>query len=116
MKGQLSDKARLHHILDAAQSIEAYVDGISFDEFSSSSEKTFATVKQLEIIGEAANRVSDETKEKGPDIEWLKIIALRNILVHEYYIVDHIIIWDIIEVELPNLKMRIEELLSAFNY
>jgi uncharacterized protein with HEPN domain len=81
MKGQLSDKARLHHILDAVQSIEAYVEGISLDEFSSSSEKTFATVKQLEIIGEAANRVSDETKAMGPDIEWSKIIALRNILV-----------------------------------
>ena len=115
MKGQLSDKARLHHILDALGSIEAYVDGISFDEFSSSSEKTFATVKQLEIIGEAANRVSDETKAKGPDIEWSKIIALRNILVHEYYIVDHIIIWDIIEVELTNLRIRIEELLSPFS-
>ncbi|TFH27501.1 MAG: DUF86 domain-containing protein [Bacteroidia bacterium] len=114
MKGQLSDKARLHHILDAVQSIEAYVEGISLDEFSSSSEKTFATVKQLEIIGEAANRVSDETKAMGPDIEWSKIIALRNILVHEYYIVDHIIIWDIIQVELPNLKIRIEELLSTF--
>ena len=113
MKGQLSDKARLHHILDAIRSIEAYVEGIPFQEFSSSSEKTFATVKQLEIIGEAANRVSVESKAMKPDIEWSKIIALRNILVHEYYIVDHIIIWDIIEVELPNLKIRIEELLSS---
>jgi len=105
MKGQLSDKARLNHILDAVRSIEAYVEGARFDKFSSSSEKTFATVKQLEIIGEAANRVSDESK----------IIALRNILVHEYYIVDHKIIWDIIQVELPNLKIRIEEILSSFS-
>ena len=115
MKGQLSDKARLYHILDAIQSIEAYVEGVRFEDFSSSSEKTFASVKQLEIIGEAANRVSDETKASGPGIEWSKIIALRNILVHEYYIVDHIIIWDIIQSELPNLKIKIEEILSSFS-
>jgi len=62
MKGQLSDKARLNHILDAIQAIEGYTENVSFKEFSGSSEKTFATVKQFEIIGEAANRVTDETK------------------------------------------------------
>ena len=115
MKGQLSDKARLYHILDAIQSIEAYVEGVSFEDFSSSSEKTFATVKQLEIIGEAANRITETTKNLWSDIEWPKIIALRNILVHEYFIIDHSIIWEIIGDEMISFKIQIEEILDSIN-
>jgi uncharacterized protein with HEPN domain len=114
MKGQLSDKVRLNHILDAIYSIESYVKDISFEAFSSSSEKTFATVKQLEIIGEAANRISNATRNINPSIEWSKIIALRNILVHDYYIIDHSIIWEIIQDALPGFKIQIKDLLSIF--
>ena len=111
MKGQLSDKARLNHIFDAIKAIEGYTKEISFDEFSNSSEKTFATIKQLEIIGEAANRITYETKGLAPKIEWSKIIGLRNILVHDYYIVDHSIVWEIVEDELLKLKAQIKELM-----
>ena len=111
MKGQLSDKARLNHILDAIEAIEGYTMDISFDQFSNSSEKTFATIKQLEIIGEAANRITAETKGLAPMIEWSKIIGLRNILVHDYYIVDHSIVWEIVEDELLKLKAQIKELM-----
>ncbi len=112
MKGQHSDRVRLNHIMDAINAIEGYVTSISFEEFSSSSEKTFATVKQLEIIGEAANRISEKTRDLQSNIEWAEIIALRNILVHEYFIIDHSIIWEIVEDELVELKIRIEDLLN----
>ena len=112
MKGQLSDKARLNHILDAIDAVEEYTREVSFEDFKQSSEKTFATVKQLEIIGEAANRITDETRELGNEIEWSKIVGLRNILVHDYYIIDHSIIWEIIEDELAMLKFNIKTLIS----
>jgi len=112
MKGQLSDKARLKHILDAINAVEEYTRGVSFEDFRRSSEKTFATVKQLEIIGEAANRITEESRELGHEIEWSKIIGLRNILVHDYYIIDHSIIWEIVEDELARLKSNIETLIS----
>ena len=57
MKGQLSDKARLNHILDAILAIEGYTNGISFDEFTNSSEKTFASVKQFGMDGNDPSRV-----------------------------------------------------------
>jgi uncharacterized protein with HEPN domain len=107
MKGKLSDKVRLQHILDAISEIENYVKHISIDEFSKSSEKKFASVKQLEIIGEAANRINRETKSNHPEVEWTKIIALRNILVHDYYVIDENIVWNIITVDLPRLKNQI---------
>lgn len=53
MKGKLGDKVRLQHILDAISEIEMYLDGVSFDQFLGNSEKRFATIKQIEIIGEA---------------------------------------------------------------
>jgi len=62
MKGNLGDKARIEHILDAINEIENYINNISLDQFSKSSEKKYATIKQLEIIGEAANRITRQTK------------------------------------------------------
>ena len=112
MKGQLSDKARLNHILDAINAIEEYTAEVSFEDFTQSSEKTFATVKQLEIIGEAANRISEETRNLDDEIEWSKIIGLRNILAHDYYIVDHSVVWEIIEDELIKLKTQIKKLIN----
>jgi len=58
MKGKTSDKVRLQHILDAIYDIENYTRNITIDEFSKSSEKKFASVKQLEIIGEAASKIT----------------------------------------------------------
>jgi len=114
MKGRTGDKARLHHILDAINEIENYISGITIHEFSRSSEKKFASVKQLEIIGEAASKITKETKTDYPEVEWTKIIALRNILVHEYYVIDETIVWNIITADLPNLKEQIISLANRF--
>jgi uncharacterized protein with HEPN domain len=107
MKGKTSDKARLQHILDAIHEIEDYTRNITIDEFSKSSEKKFASVKQLEIIGETASKITGDTKTDNPELEWPKIITLRNILVHEYYIIDTAIIWNIIIEDLPDLNEQI---------
>jgi len=112
MKGNLSDRARLNHILDAINEIESYINDITIDTFSKSSEKKFASVKQLEIVGEAASRITEETKSNHTEVEWAKIIALRNILVHEYYIIDEKVLWNIITKDLPDLKNEIISLLN----
>jgi len=112
MKGKTSDKVRLQHILDAIYDIENYTRNITIDEFSKSSEKKFASVKQLEIIGEAASKITRETKTDNPELEWPKIVALRNILVHEYYIIDTAIVWNIIMEDLPDLKEQIITLIN----
>ena len=115
MKGMISDKARLRHILDAICEIENYIRNITIVEFSGSSEKKFASVKQLEIIGEAANKITNETKSLHPEVEWIKIIALRNILVHDYYVIDENVVWDIITEDLPELKKQITVLLKSID-
>jgi len=112
MKGKTSDKARLQHILEAILEIENYTRNITIDEFSKSSEKKFASVKQLEIIGEAASNITGDTKTENSELEWPKIIALRNLLVHEYYLIDAAIVWNIIMEDLPNLKKQIISLIT----
>jgi len=72
----------------------------------------FASVKQLEIIGEAANNVTEPFKEIYSEIEWCKIIGLRNLLVHEYFGIDEEIIWGIIKKDIPKLHVEVKKILE----
>jgi uncharacterized protein with HEPN domain len=114
MKEPKGDQARLLHILDAISEIEDYTNDLNFEGFFRSSMARFASIKQLEIIGEAANHISPEIIDKYSDVEWRRIIALRNILIHEYFGVDAKIVWDIIKEDIPNLKLSIGLILTAF--
>ncbi len=104
MKPPLNDELRVRHILDAIVEIESYLHGVSLEEFLSNSEKRFATIKQLEIIGEACVRISPGVKVKYPEIEWNNIIGFRNISIHEYFGVNFQIVWQIVQNDLPILK------------
>ena len=74
-----------------------------------------ACIRQLEIIGEAANYISDEAKNMFNDIEWREIVGLRNLLIHEYFGVDIQVIWEIIQNDLPPFKKRIKKLLKILD-
>src|SRR5471032_1395969 len=73
-----------------------------------------ASVKQIEIIGEASNYITPETKALFTDIEWRKIIGMRHILVHEYFGTDFDLIWQVIINDLPELKKKVSAVLVKF--
>jgi uncharacterized protein with HEPN domain len=106
MKGTMTDKLRVQHILDAIAEVEKYLGGISFEDFLANSEKRYATIKQIEIIGEACNYVSDVLKQRHPEIEWASIRGFRNISIHEYFGVNFQIVWEIAINDLPALKQH----------
>ncbi len=110
MKSELGDRARLQHISEAIKEIENYISNSSYEDFQSNSMMQFATVKQLEIIGEASNQLTEHFKKLYKEIEWREIIGLRNILIHEYFGIDTKIVWDILQINLPKLKIQIEEI------
>jgi len=112
MKGQLPDKIRIQHILGAIAEIEVYLTAVEFENFVNNSEKRFATVKQIEIIGEACNHISQDIKQKHPEIPWVQINGFRNISIHEYFGVNVHIVWDIATSDLPFLKEEFENLLK----
>jgi uncharacterized protein with HEPN domain len=113
MRGKLGDKARLNHILEAIIEVESYLFDADYEEFLSNSMMRFACIKQMEIIGEASNHISEETKSQLSDIEWRQIIGMRNILIHEYFGIDSKLVWDIIRHDLPDLKSKIIALIDA---
>ncbi len=112
MKSELGDRARLQHISDALKEIEKYIENSSYEDFQSNSMMQFATVKQLEIIGEASNQLTEHFRKLYKEIEWREIIGLRNILIHEYFGIDTKIVWDILETDLPKIKIQAEEILK----
>lgn len=106
MKGKLTDKIRIQHIFDAISEVGAYVKGATFETFLANSEKRFATIKQIEIVGEACNKLSTELKHKRPEIEWPEINGFRNISVHEYFGVNLHLVSEIANNDLPVLKEK----------
>lgn len=112
MKSELGDKVRLLHILDAIDSVETYILHVSFSEFLENSEKRFATVKQVEIIGEACNALSEKVKKENSDVPWKAIKGFRNISIHEYFGVDFHVVWEVATHDLPELKIKVRRILK----
>ena len=112
MRGELGDKIRLQHILDAIDEIEKYLLDVDLKVFLVNSMMRFACIKQMEIIGEASNHVSTELKTSYPDIEWAQIVGMRNVLAHEYFGIDTSVVWDIIKKDIPILKEKILHILN----
>ncbi len=105
-------KIVLEDIQESIEKIETYTLNFDFDSFVQNGMVIDAVVRNLEIIGEAANQIPDEIKVKFQNIPWRKIIGLRNRIIHEYFGVDISIIWYIIKNELPTLKTSIEKIIS----
>lgn len=113
MKSKPGDRQRLLHIKDAISEIESYTTNTDLKTFLANSMMRFASVKQIEIIGEAANLISAETKRLFSDLEWKQIIGMRHILVHEYFGMDFELIWQVIIADLPELKKKVENVLGS---
>ena len=93
----------------AITEIENYTRVANLEEFMNNSMMRFASIKQIEIIGEAARYISDDTKNTFPDIAWKEIAGLRNILVHEYFGIDAELIWQIVTIDIPELKEKLKD-------
>jgi uncharacterized protein with HEPN domain len=106
------DTVYLHHILDAIGLIEEYSKGMSENEFLANSMAHDAVVRQIEIIGEAARNVSDEFRKKHRTLPWIKMIGIRNKIIHEYFNVNYAIVWDTINDDLPGLKKSIKKIIK----
>ncbi len=115
MKGKIGDKQRLLHMLESIKEIENYTTDVNYEAFMENSMLRFASIKQIEIIGEAANYITAETKMNFTEIQWRQIVGLRHILVHEYFGIDVNLIWQIIADDLPKLKEGILSAISTFD-
>jgi len=107
------DRIRLQHMLDHAREAVLMVKEKESADLGRDRMLELATVRLIEIIGEAAARVSAEGREKFTSIPWQEVIGMRNRLIHGYDQVDLDILWDTIEIDLPPLITALEEILQA---
>jgi len=104
------DELYIKDIIQAIEKIESYTEGFSFNKFTSDTKTIDAVLRNLSVIGEAANNISEETKEAFKDVPWTEIIGMRNKMIHEYFGVDEEILWKTIKEDLPVLKEQIIKL------
>lgn len=105
------DRVRLLHMIEAADEAISFIAGHTPTGLASDRKTLFAVIRCIEIIGEAAARVSDATRNSAPDVPWSAIVGMRNRLVHAYFDVDADLVWKTTSVELPVLKARLQALI-----
>ncbi len=106
------DGVYLKHIADSISKIETYTAGFTCENFMDDGLTQDGVVRQLEIIGEAAKRISDKTKMKYPDVPWRKITGMRDKLIHDYLGVDLKSVWDTVSNDMPEFKKQIAQMLK----
>jgi uncharacterized protein with HEPN domain len=107
------DIVRLQHMVDSAKEAISFVAGRSKTDLETDRALALALVKSIEIVGEAASKVSRELTSQSPEIPWADIIAMRNRLIHSYFDVNLDIVWQTVTVELPPLVSQIQTLLAS---
>jgi len=105
----------LEDILEAAQKILSYTSGMNFDDFLNDEKTMDAVVRNFEIIGEAAQRVPEDFKLQHPAIEWRRMAALRNRIIHEYFGIDYKTVWKIKEDNIPELLDSVQKAIDRLN-
>ncbi len=107
------DDAYLVDILESAKIALDYVFDKSWDQFYKDVQCQDAVVRRLEIIGEAARRVSPATQAKHPEIEWRGMTSMRNLVIHEYDVVDIGQVWDTARTKLPALIDKLTKIVPS---
>lgn len=102
----------LSDIKEAIDRICNYTDKMTYEDFLKDKKTQDAVVRNIEIIGEAVKNVSKSLRDENQDIEWKDIAGMRNKIVHFYFGIKWDIVWSVIRDKLPQLKKRVEKILS----
>lgn len=107
----LRDDAYLLDILTAARKVLLYSEGLSWERFRDEGILQDAILRNLQIIGEAAQRISEDVKDSHPELPWAPMAGMRNRLVHEYFRIDLERVWQTVQEDIPVLVELIEPLI-----
>jgi len=106
------DRLYLIHISECIERIESYIGGKEKQKFLDSTLIQDAIIRNLQTLAESTQRLSDAAKESMSGIDWFKIAGFRNVLVHDYLGVDIERVWNILEKDLPALKIAVKKTLE----
>ena len=112
MREIIRDRGRLEHIIEQINNIEEFVANKSLKDLENDKIPQYAVIKCIEIIGEASYMLTNDFRNTHKEVEWEEIIRMRHVLVHGYYHISVMMIWEIIQSDLHKLKQQILEYLK----
>ena len=113
MRPDERDAAYLWDMLDSSKTLHSFVTGVTFYSYTQDKKLQLAVERALEIIGEAARRVSESYRQEHREIPWPSIIAQRNVLAHEYGEIKQELIWKVATIRIPELISLLERLIPV---
>lgn len=102
----------LQDIIDSIEKIRIYTQGMSYEDFLQDDKTKDAVIRNLEIIGEAAKNIPKEIREKYPEVDWKSAIGMRDRIIHGYFGVSFLIVWETIKNDLPDFESKIRKILE----
>ncbi len=99
-------------MLQAIERIRRYTKWKNFDDFIADDMMYYAVVKNIEILGEASNMLTEEFRTQHPQTPWKQVNGMRNYIVHEYFQVDNNVVWDVVTNDLPLLELQVKQYLT----
>ncbi|HHT9132200.1 MAG TPA: HepT-like ribonuclease domain-containing protein [Candidatus Tripitaka californicus] len=112
MKPKRDYKLFVKDIWDSINKIEEFTKGLGFEEFIKDDKTVSAVIRKIEIIGEAARNIPKSIKQKYPQLNWKGMTGMRDKLIHEYFGVDHEILWKVINEDIPSIKPPVKQILE----
>lgn len=106
------DVIRIKHMIDAAKEALSFAQGRTREGFCKDRMLLLSLIKDIEIIGEAASKVTGEFRSNHPEVPWAFIVAMRNRLIHGYFDIDTDRVWDTVNIDLPTLLRQLEGIVA----
>jgi uncharacterized protein with HEPN domain len=107
------DQAYILDIREASRLAMQYVSGKTYEDFLSDIQCQDAVIRRIALIGEAARRVSEETRREHPKLPWREMVSMRNLVIHEYDEIDLAVVWDTVNKSLRELMTLLDDVLPA---
>ena len=106
------DKLYLIHLTECIEHIESYTENMDKETFMNTNLVQDAVIRNLQVLAESTQRLSEQAKQTQPQIDWYRIAGFRNILVHDYLGIDIERVWNIVEKEIPVLKKAVHAMMK----
>ena len=94
--------AFIGHVVMAMRFVADFIDGMTLDDFLADRRTRDAVIRNCEVIGEAVKHIPDDFRAKHPDVDWQGLAGLRDVLIHQYFGVDYVTVWNIVSKECPS--------------